>query len=241
MTTLPALELEHASHRYGDLWVLRDVSLSLPAGETLVVTGENGVGKSTLLYVCAGLIPATSGRVRLLGHVPNPNRPSELVHHGVRRGFVFSGGGLLSNTSALGNVTLPLRYHADLFGLDEAAIEARARELLGELRVSQADFHALPAHLSAGVRRRVSLARALAVSPNFLFLDDPDADLDAATKRLVYDLLERLRNDPGVTLIVATTSSELIERLGVPPRELAHGYLLGPGRSLSTLGPAAQC
>src|SRR5690606_36172692 len=106
------------------------------------------------------------------------NRPSELVHHGVRRGFVFSGGGLLSNTSALGNVTLPLRYHADLFGLDEAAIEARARELLGELRVSQAASHALPAHLSAAARRRVRLPRALAVSPDLRVLDEPGAARD---------------------------------------------------------------
>jgi ABC-type multidrug transport system ATPase subunit len=83
------------------------------------------------------------------------------------------------------------------------------------------------------VRRRVSLARALALEPNFLFFDDPDANLDAASKRLVYDLLERFRDDQGVTLVLTTTSRELIERLGVPYRELAHGYLLGRGFSIT--------
>jgi ABC-type lipoprotein export system ATPase subunit len=195
-------------------------------GSNLVVTGDNGVGKSTLLYVCAGLLPATAGRVSLCGQVPSTARPSDLVRLGVRRGFVFYGGGLLSNTTALSNVILPLRYHADLLGIDEAEIDFRARELLSELRVSQNDFHALPAHLSVGVRRRVSMARALALRPNFLFFDDPDANLDNATRLLVYELLERFRDDGRVTLVLTTTSRELIERLRIPARELAHGHLL---------------
>jgi ABC-type multidrug transport system ATPase subunit len=220
------LELDRVSFRYGELWIFRELSLSLVRGETLVVTGENGVGKSTLLYLCAGLMPATSGAVYLAGHAPNPRRPSELFRSGVRRGFVFYAGGLLSNATALGNVTLGLRYHADILGIDDAEIDRRAREFLSELRVSQTDFHALPAHLSAGVRRRVSLARALSMSPNFLFLDDPDANLDAATKALVYEILATKRDDPEVTLVLTTTSPELIERLAVPPRELAHGHLM---------------
>lgn len=225
MTRSTGLELEHASFRYGDLWVVHDTSLSVPRGGTLLVTGENGVGKSTLLYLCAGLLPAATGRVLLDGHAPSAWRPSDLVRRGVRRGFVFSGGGLLSNTTALGNVTLPLRYHADLIGIEEDAIDARARDLLGRLRVAQADFHALPAHLSAGVRRRVSVARALALEPNFLFFDDPDANLDAGTRSMVYELLEELRDDAGITMVLTSTSPELIERLAIPVRELAHGHV----------------
>jgi len=223
------LELDRASYRYGELWVLRETSLSIPRGGNLVVTGENGVGKSTLLYLCAGLLPATGGRVTLGGLSPSVSRPSELFRCGVRRGFVFYGGGLLSNMSALGNVTLALRYHADVLGVDERQIDQTARELLAEMRVAQTDYHALPAHLSVGVRRRISLARALALEPNFLFFDDPDANLDRASKRLVYDLLERFRNNSSLTLVLTTTSRELIERLGVSPRELTHGHLLEPG------------
>lgn len=224
--TGPGIELERASFRYGELWVLRETSLAVPAGGNLVVTGENGVGKSTLLYLLSGLIPATTGRVLLGGNAPSVTQPSDLFRAGVRRGFVFAGGGLLSNMSALGNVTLALRYHADVLGLTEPEIDATARELLAELRVAQHDYHALPAHLSVGVRRRVSLARALAVNPNFLFFDDPDANLDPGSKRVVYDLLERFRHNGALTLVLSTTSRELIERLGVVPRELAHGYLL---------------
>lgn len=226
MVNSSGLELDRASFRYGELWVLRETTLRVARGGSLAVTGDNGVGKSTFLHLCAGLLPATNGRVLLGGRAPNALRPSELFRSGVRRGVVFYSGGLLSNSSALNNVILPLRYHADVLGLSEAKIDGRARELLADLRVSQTDFHALPAHLSVGVRRRVSLARALAIDPNFLFFDDPDANLDAPTRYLVYELLERFRDDAQVTLVLTTTSKELLERLAVPVRELAHGHLL---------------
>lgn len=226
MTPVAGLELDRASFRYGELWVLRETSLCVERGQSLVVTGDNGVGKSTFLYLCAGLVPTSTGRVLLGGLPANSRRPSDLFRSGVRRGVVFYSGGLLSNSSALNNVILPLRYHADVLGVDEREIDVRARELLSELRVAQSDFHTLPAHLSVGVRRRVSLARALAIRPNFLFFDDPDANLDATTRRIVYELIERFRDAPDVTLVLTTTSRELIERLGVPVRELAHGHLL---------------
>jgi phospholipid/cholesterol/gamma-HCH transport system ATP-binding protein len=220
------LWLEDAAFRYGDLWVLRETELHVPPGRTVIVTGDNGVGKSTLLYLCAGLLSATSGHVWLDGHLAIAKKPSELTRQGVRRGFVFGQGGLLSNLSALANVTLALRYHADVFGLDEEDLNGRAREALTELRVAQADFHTLPAHLSAGVRKRVAIARALAVNPNFVFLDDPDAGLDSVTRNLVYDRLEKFRDNSTMTVVIATNSRQLIDRLGIHPLELAHGHLL---------------
>ncbi|HYQ17604.1 MAG TPA: ATP-binding cassette domain-containing protein [Polyangiaceae bacterium] len=220
------LWLEDASFRYGDVWVLRETELHVPQGRTLIVTGDNGVGKSTLLYVCAGLLNASAGHVWLDGHLAAAKKPSELMRQGVRRGFLFGQGGLLSNLSALANVTLALRYHADVFGIDDKQINVRAREALAQLRVAQTDFHALPAHLSVGVRKRVALARALALEPNFVFLDDPDAGLDSATRHIVYERLEVFRDDAQLTLVIATNSRQLIDRLGIQPMELAHGHLL---------------
>ncbi len=235
---LDGLVLERATFSYGDLWVLRDTDLHVPRGGDLLVTGDNGVGKSTFLFLCAGLVPATTGRVLLDGRAPHVAQPSDLVRHGVRRGVLFDSGGLLSNLSALNNVTLALRYHADVFNLDEREIDRRARQALTELRVAQTDFHALPAHLSLGVRKRVSLARALVLDPNFVFFDDPDAGLDSATRRLVYDLLIRFRDDPKITMVIASNSRPLIERLAIETVELRHGYLMKRNsQSPSSLGP----
>lgn len=220
------LLLDRASFSYGDLPVLRPTSLDVPAGSVLVVTGGNGVGKSTLLYVCAGLLPATSGRVTLAGHAPDPDRPSALFRAGVRTGFLFQGGGLLSNQSALANVTLALRYHADVLQLDDAAVEARARAALREMRIDQTDMHALPAHLSSGTRKRVALARLIALEPSFVFFDDPDTGLDGPALALFHDVLTRYRDDPAVTMLVATNHELLLRRLGVEPLELRAGRLL---------------
>jgi len=220
------LELQNASFRYGELWVLVETSLIVPAGGTLVLTGENGVGKSTLLYLLGGLLPATTGRVLLEGCEPSVLRPSDLVRQGVRRGFVFQHGGLLSNLSALENVALALRYHADVLGIDEGLAYQRARAALDGLRIAKTDYHTLPAHLSVGVRQRVSLARALAVEPNFVFLDDPDQGLDEATTELVLDLLVRLRDDAGMTVVLTTTDPVVVERLGLPVMRLEFGRLV---------------
>jgi phospholipid/cholesterol/gamma-HCH transport system ATP-binding protein len=234
------LLLERAAFAYNDLWVLRETDLHVPRGGGLVVTGHNGVGKSTFLFLCAGLVRATTGRVLLDGHSPLVTTPSDLVRAGVRRGVLFDSGGLLSNMSALNNVTLALRYHADLLGLDEQEISRRARSALTELRVAQTDFHALPAHLSLGVRKRVSMARALVLEPNFVFFDDPDAGLDAPTRTLVYQLIQRLRDDPKITLLVVSNSRPLIEQMMMPTVELSHGQLLNKsgGQGPTSRGPS---
>src|SRR5690606_1482442 len=97
---------------------------------------------------------------------------------GVRRGVVFQEGGLLSNLPAVANVELPLRYHADVLGLSPEQVSERAEAALERVRLSRNDYYALPAHLSFGNRKRLALARALALRPNFFFFDDPDVGLD---------------------------------------------------------------
>jgi ABC-type transporter Mla maintaining outer membrane lipid asymmetry ATPase subunit MlaF len=126
--------------------------------------------------------------------------------------------------NALANVALPLRYHADVFGVDLAEVERRAREALDRVRVTKSDMFELPAHLSFGVRKRVALARALAVEPSFFFFDDPDVGLDPKTSLLLHEILCELRDDPRVTMVVATNRDLLTERLQVP------GYVLVGGR-----------
>ena len=218
--------LRDVSLKLGALTILRRETMELRKGETLVVTGENGVGKSTFLYLCAGLLPATSGAVLLDGRLVDTLRPSELVHGGVRRGVVFQHGGLLSNMSALANVTLGLSYHKDIFKLSDEAIDLRAREALTAVGLEAPEIHAIPARLSFGLRKRVAFARALALEPNFVFCDDPDSGLDAANTRIIHDRLVRWRDDPEVTSVIVTNHKMLIDRLAIPAYELSEGQLI---------------
>jgi ABC-type transporter Mla maintaining outer membrane lipid asymmetry ATPase subunit MlaF len=213
------------SFGYGKVSVVNHASISIPRGGVLVVTGENGIGKSTLLYLCAGLIAVSGGSITLDGHRPDALHPSVLFREGIRRGFVFQQGGLLSNQSAIANVTLALRYHADVLGLSEDAVLSRARAALAEVDVDPTDNHSLPAHLSFGVRKRVAVARALAIEPNFMFFDDPDAGLDLESAEIVARIIERCRGDAGVTILIATNSRNLIDRLAAPTVALAQGKI----------------
>ena len=214
------------SLKYGELTVLSKFDLRLKRGQSLVVTGVNGSGKSSLLQVCAGLVPPSTGTVLLDGFKSDLTRPSSLFRRGVRRGFVFENGGLLANRTALDNVTLPLRYHADLLELTEDAIDERARAALQEMRLTQAEYHSLPAHLSLGMRKRVSVARALALQPNFVFFDDPLTGLDAETQDLMRAILRRFREDVGVTMVIATSDLTALDYLELPAFELVNTFLL---------------
>jgi len=192
-----------------------------------VVTGSNGVGKSTLIQLCAGLLAPQQGRVLLSGTSTRGTLPSTLMHRDVRRGCVFQQGGLVANLSALANVGLPLRYHADLLRLTERVIDERARFCLGAVGVEGNDIHALPGRLSFGIRKRVAFARAMALEPNFTFFDDPDAGLDHENAEVVHDILISYRDDPTVTMVVATNHRTLLEVLDVPLYELMDGRLVG--------------
>lgn len=210
---------------HGDVCILNDQSLTIPRGGTLLVTGANGSGKSTLLYVCAGLVRPDEGEVRLNGEKVSGVLPSSLMRLGIRRGVVFQQGGLIANMTALANVALALRYHADVLDMSEAVINERARFCLGAVGVESPDIHALPGRLSFGIYKRVAFARALALEPNFAFFDDPDAGLDRENAQVVQDILVSYRNDPTVTMVVATNHRVLIERLGIPMHVLDNGYL----------------
>lgn len=220
----PGVTMVGASFGYGDVSVVNDADFELQRGETAVITGRNGSGKSTFLYLCAGLIGPQRGTVLLNGHRADAKHPSDLFRLGVRRGFVFQEGGLLSNVSALGNVELPLSYHADALRLTPHEIRREAVAALERVHFDPGDFDALPAHLSFGNRKRLALARALATRPTFFFFDDPDIGLDAGTADLIHEILCQHRDDPNVTMLVATNRELLIDRLGT------RGYVLQDGK-----------
>ena len=220
---MSGIELRNGWFSHGSHQVLSAAELRVARGETAVVAGANGSGKSTLLYVCAGLLPLNQGSVELGGQRVHATRPGELFRQGIRCGVVFQEGGLISNMNALANVALALRYHADVLDLKAEEIESLAKEALDRVRFRPSEHYTLPAHLSFGVRKRLALARAIALKPNFFFFDDPDVGLDPDTASLVHEILCEYRDDPEVTMLVATNRDILIDRLGVRGLSLERG------------------
>lgn len=229
----PGITLDRVHFGYEEQGLLDGICWELDRGENAVVTGSSGCGKSTLLQIAAGLLPPTQGSVLLSGHPLAKLLPSERVRRGLRTGFVFQDGGLFSNQDVYSNVSLALYYHQDVLGLDDEAVERRTEEALEAAQISRQHWKTLPAHLPFGDRKRLALARAIAVAPNFFYFDDPDVGMDQRTARVTHQLLCQLRDDPDVTLMVATNRTALIERLGVPGFRLEGGRITDQTRASS--------
>ena len=198
----PAVELIRLSVGYGATPIVRDVSLTVSAGETLVVLGPSGAGKTTLLYAIAGFLEPSAGAIRLAGReVATPPRSVPPERRGVA--MVFQHYGLWPHLDALSTVAYPLRRA----GLGRAAAEEQARALLARLRIEQLCARR-PAELSGGEQQRVGLARALARRPQLYLLDEPTAHLDATLRAGLQEELALRRADGGAAAIHATHDVE---------------------------------
>ncbi|MFC3613752.1 ABC transporter ATP-binding protein [Lutimaribacter marinistellae] len=195
------LRTEALTHHYGDMVVLEDISLAIPAGEILCVIGPSGCGKSTLLRILGGLERPGQGRVLQFGEPPadclNPLT------------FVFQDFALLPWRSVAGNVSLALEDHE--------LSQAQRDDIIGDVlaRTKLSDFHnALPRQLSGGMRQRVAIARALAVNPAVMLLDEPLSALDAQTRELLMeDLVTLWARQPFTAVYVTHNLAEAV-RLG---------------------------
>jgi putative ABC transport system ATP-binding protein len=204
-----------------DLVILREIDLSVTAGEAVAIIGASGSGKSTLLAILAGLDTPTAGTVALDGadlFALDEDARAELRGRSV--GFVFQSFQLLPSLNALENVMLPLELagHADA--------EARSREILSKVGLQERMAH-YPKHLSGGEQQRVALARAFSVRPKLLFADEPTGSLDAEAGESVIDLVFELNRSFGTTLVMVTHDEHLAQRCGRVVR-LAAGRIVGP-------------
>jgi putative ABC transport system ATP-binding protein len=206
----PSLELEAISLTLkslaGPVDILSGVSLTVPAGETVALTGPSGSGKSSLLMVAAGLEKATSGRVRLTGTDITRMGEDALARFRLGRvGVVFQSFHLIPTMTALENVAVPL----ELIGVEDAFDRAEA-ELRGVGLIRRTDHY--PGQLSGGEQQRVALARALAPGPQILFADEPTGNLDSATGAGIADLIFALNAERGATLFLVTHEEGLARR-----------------------------
>lgn len=179
--------------------VLRGITFEVEPRETKVLLGESGSGKTLILKLAAGLLRPDSGSIRVMGYEIGEMDEAELLSFRRRIGFVFQEGALFDSMSVAENVAFPLREE----GVPEGEIEERVREALGFVEMESA-LERLPSELSGGMRRRVSIARALVTRPSIVFYDSPTAGLDPVTSQTIIVLILRLRDLQGVASILAT-------------------------------------
>jgi putative ABC transport system ATP-binding protein len=188
---------------------LRGVSLDVPRGEFLSVTGPSGSGKSTLMHILGCLDRPTSGQYVLDGQDVSKMSKDQLAEvRNKKIGFVFQGFNLLSRTSALDNVELPLLYRGGKLRASERhklALDALTAVGLGQ----RADHH--PNQLSGGQQQRVAIARALITNPSILLADEPTGNLDSRTSIEVMGIFQRLNMERGITVLLITHEHDIAE------------------------------
>jgi phospholipid/cholesterol/gamma-HCH transport system ATP-binding protein len=210
---------------YGDRQVLHGVSLQVEPAEVHVVLGPSGCGKSTLLKHLVGLLEADSGSIRLFGEEIVGRDEDALAPLLARTGVLFQGGALIQSMTVIENVMLPLREHTAL---------ARAEiELVAQLKLATVGLaafqHLLPAELSGGMRKRAALARAIALDPELVLCDEPNAGLDPVTAAGIDRLILDLRDALGITMIVVSHELQSIRRIADHITMLQEGAVVARG------------
>jgi putative ABC transport system ATP-binding protein len=187
---------------------LRGVNLEVAPGEFLAVTGPSGSGKSTFMHIAGCLDRPTSGQYFLDGEDVSRMSKDQLANVRNRKiGFVFQGFNLLSRTSALDNVELPLLYQGGLKGPER---HKRAMDVLAKVGLgNRTDHH--PNQLSGGQQQRVAIARALINTPSILLADEPTGNLDTRTSIEVMDIFQKLNRETGITVLLITHEVDIAE------------------------------
>lgn len=229
--TEPAVQLDHVSRYYtmgeSSVRAVDDVSLSIAAGEFLMLLGSSGSGKSTLLNLVAGLDRPTSGAIHAYGQNLATLPSLELARY--RRntiGMIFQSFNLLPRMTLEENVELPLR----LAEVDRTERSGRVREALERVRLTHRLGHR-PTELSGGEQQRVAIARALVNRPKILLADEPTGNLDSATGETILSLLRELQSAMGMTIVMVTHERPLAEQFA---DRLA---TMGDGKLISTSAP----
>jgi phospholipid/cholesterol/gamma-HCH transport system ATP-binding protein len=218
----PILQVDNLVTHYGEREILHGVSLTVEPGEIMVIMGGSGSGKSTLLRHLLGLARATSGSIQLLGKMLD--ELDDLGQYEVYKqiGVAFQGGALFSSMSLGDNIKLPLREHTHL--------DADTMEIMLRLKleiVSLAGFEDLmPSELSGGMIKRAAFARAIIMDPAVLFCDEPSAGLDPVVAAGLDELILRLRDALGMTIVVVTHDLDSAFRIADRIAVLDKGELL---------------
>jgi phospholipid/cholesterol/gamma-HCH transport system ATP-binding protein len=206
----PVVSLEHVSLAF-DVPIVKDISFEAHEGETVVIVGESGTGKSTLLKLILRLLVPDEGRVLIDGEDITNLTFEEALQVRQKMGMVFQGAALFDSMTVFENIAYPLREHTDL---NEDEIEGRVREKLTFVDL-EADrvMHQLPSELSGGMRKRVGIARGMANNPEIMLYDEPTSGLDPLTTATITKLVLKLQRELQVTSVVVSHDIRSVFRM----------------------------
>jgi phospholipid/cholesterol/gamma-HCH transport system ATP-binding protein len=224
-----AVRFDHVSKAFGTLKVLDDISFEIPMGQAFCLLGRSGTGKSVALRHIVGLMRPDSGKVFVEERDITALAGRELAEVRKHMGFVFQNAALFDSMSVGENVAFPMRRHTDW---SESEIRERATKRLADVGLDK-DFDKMPGDLSGGMKKRAGLARAMALDPPILLVDEPSAGLDPITAAEIDELLVKTKQG-GTTLVVVTHHIPSARVIGDGFAVLQDGRMLASG-SLETL------
>lgn len=193
----PIIELEHVDAGYPGKVILKDVSFAVQKGEVFILLGGSGCGKSTVMKHMIGLNPILAGNLKVAGMEWTRKTRAALFR---RIGVMYQSGALFGSMTCLENVMLPLESFTRL---SRRARREKAMALLADVELADA-AEKLPSEISGGMKKRVAIARAMALEPEVVFLDEPSAGLDPITSAALDDLILRLKREKAMTFVVVT-------------------------------------
>jgi phospholipid/cholesterol/gamma-HCH transport system ATP-binding protein len=225
MTDEIAIRFERVSKKFGELTVLDDVSFNVARGQAFCILGRSGAGKSVTLRQMIGLMRPDSGDIFVLGENVTELDAAGLTRVRKQVGFLFQYSALFDSISVGENVAFPLRRHTRM---SESEVQKRVGELLDQVGLER-HRDRMPGEVSGGMRKRVGLARALALDPSILLVDEPSSGLDPVTSLEIDELLLGLKQRRGTTLVVVTHNIPSARRIGDALAFLHEGRILECG------------
>ena len=206
----PVIELRGLSRAFGLHPVLRDVSLTVRRGETLAVIGESGCGKSVLLKLIIGMLDPSHGDVNWFGKSLKQRREPEIHRDRLRFGYLFQSAALFDSLTVFENIAFGLRQNTNMV---ESQITQIVHERLRDVGLTITAASKKPAELSGGMKKRVGLARALALNPEVVLYDEPTTGLDPIMTDVINELILRTRERQPVTSIVVTHEMSTVRKV----------------------------